>query len=288
MVLYTETQLNLLTSSTRLAMSNLTKLSKYNTLVPAVDQASRILICLGKSPLHKMSLTEICTSVGIHKSKGYSILNTLMKYGFIEKDRKSKAYSLGIGLLFLSRNVLDNLNLRDISEPFLKSLSLDTRSTALFCLIRSEQVFTVAKHESDRNIGVTIRLGHRFHLTSGAHGKAIVAHMPKPERDELLNRDRLYFYGDTHPVNLKKLSDELHECRIKGYAVDIGQLSPGINAISSPVFGPDQQLIGGIVLVGTFSELKIDDYGSLITETAIQMSAKLGADTQTLYPCLKE
>ncbi|NNG01071.1 MAG: IclR family transcriptional regulator [Desulfobacteraceae bacterium] len=260
---------------------------KYNSLVPAVDQASRILVCLGKNSQHKMSLTDICKTVGIHKSKGFSILNTLMKYGFVEKDPMSKAYSLGVGLLFLSRNVLDNLNLRDISEPFLKQLALATHNTALFCLISSEQVFTVAKHEGDRKIGVTIRLGHRFHITSGAHGKVLVAHMPENEREALLKRDRLFFYGDSQPVEVTKLSDELARCRELGYAVDLGLLSPGINAVSSAVFGPDQRLIGCIILLGTFEEKRVQQFGSIVAETAVKMSDKIGADTQLLYPCLK-
>ncbi len=264
------------------------KRSKYSPVVPAVDQASRVLICLGNNPQHKMSLTEICNSVGIHKSKGYSILHTLMNYGFIEKDLKSKTYCLGVGLLFLSRNVLDNLNLREISEPFLEALALATENTALFCLISADQVFTVAKRESNQSFGVTIRLGHRFHITWGAHGKAIVAHLPKRDREALLKRDRLYFYGESHPLDLKKLSAELDESRKNGYAVDIGQLSPGINALSSPVFGPDQRLIGCIVLVGTFGERRVEHYGALIAETAIEMSAKLGANAQMLYPCLRE
>ena len=72
--------------------------SGYKPLVPAVEQSSRVLICLGRSPKFKMTLTEICNEVGIHKSKGYSILNTLKQFGFVEKDPQTKTYSLGVGL----------------------------------------------------------------------------------------------------------------------------------------------------------------------------------------------
>jgi hypothetical protein len=51
--------------------------SGYKPIVPAVEQASRILLCLGESPNFKMRLTEICKQIGIHKSKGHSILNML-------------------------------------------------------------------------------------------------------------------------------------------------------------------------------------------------------------------
>jgi hypothetical protein len=50
---------------------------KYITLVPAVEQASRILLCLAQDPSDDKKLTDICEDVGIHKSKAYSILNTL-------------------------------------------------------------------------------------------------------------------------------------------------------------------------------------------------------------------
>ena len=78
--------------------------SSYKPLVPAVDQASRILMCLGNASGFKMGVIEISKEVGIHKSKGFSILNTLNQFGFVEKDPQTKTYSLGPGLLFLAVN----------------------------------------------------------------------------------------------------------------------------------------------------------------------------------------
>ena len=109
--------------------------SEYTGLVPAVDQASRILLCLAKSPSMKVNLTDICKSVGIHKSKGYSILKTLKKYGLVQKDPAGKTYSLGVGLVSLSRRVLDNLNYSEVAVPVLEMLAKKTHSTALFGLI---------------------------------------------------------------------------------------------------------------------------------------------------------
>jgi len=76
----------------RLPKSGLKGKSAYKPSVPAVEQASRVLLCLGESPNFKMKLTEICKQVGIHKSKGHSILNTLKQFGFVEKDPQAKTY----------------------------------------------------------------------------------------------------------------------------------------------------------------------------------------------------
>ena len=91
--------------------------STYSGIVPAVDEASRVLITLARNNSGKMTLTQIRSEVGIHNSKAFSILNTLQRFGFVQKDPVSKTYSLGMGLIFLSQKVLDTLDLREVALP---------------------------------------------------------------------------------------------------------------------------------------------------------------------------
>ncbi len=256
--------------------------SGYKPFVPAVDQASRVLICLGRGPQFRMTLTEICREVDIYKSKGYSILNTLRQFGFVEKDPRTKTYSLGPGILFLSRHLLDHMDIRERVTPFLEELAVDTRSTALLGLISADQLFVVAKHEGNQDIGVTIRLGHRFHITSGAHGKAIVAFMPEGERKRILSRKRLFFYGDPSRLDRERLEHELEACRTSGFSVDLGGLQSGINAVSAPIFGPKGRTIGCLILMGPFPEDLITENGPKVAGMARRISSALGANAESL------
>jgi len=255
----------------------------YTSSVPAVDDASRILICLAKNPSFKMNLTDICKEVGIHKSKGYSILSTLQKYGFVDKNLKDKMYSLGPGLIFLSRKVLDNMDYREAVAPFLEKLAHETHSTALFAIINDVNAFVVAKHEGDNNIGVTIRVGHRFSATAGAHGKAIVAFMSQEEQKIILKKERLFFHGDATKLDRTRLMAELKECRERGFAFDIGELNPGINAVAAPVFNSQEELIGSLFIIGTFQETQISGFGVMVSGNARQVSHMLGADLDKIY-----
>ena len=257
--------------------------SVYKPIVPAVEEAGRVLLCLGQSGQFKMTLTEICKKVGIHNSKAFSILNTLKQLGFVEKDPQTKTYSLAIGLVFLARNVLDNLDYRSTIDPFLKELSRQTNGIALFVLLQGEQIFVVAKQEGDQRIGLTVRIGHRFPFTYGVQGKAIVAFQPEEEREKVLARKKLYFYGDPAQVNLPVLRAELAECARTGYTADIGLLYPGINAIAAPVFGVDGKVTGAMVLIGTFTEAMIEEYGPKTAFFAREVSTKFGADIENLY-----
>jgi DNA-binding IclR family transcriptional regulator len=259
------------------------KKSEYTGLVPAVDQASRILVGLARNPSFKVNLTDICKTVGIHKSKGYSILNTLQKYGLVHKDPLGKTYSLGFGLISLSRKVLDNLNYEAIAGPYLEKLAEQTHSTALLGIIDNTNVFIVAKQEADRTIGVTTRIGHRFSISHGAHGKAIVSFLQEVDRERILQQDKLFFHGNASRFNRNRLDDEMKQCREDGYAVDMGELNPGINVIASPSFDSQGRLIGSIFIMGTFPESCIREHGSIVAEIAKKFSSMLGADTEQTY-----
>jgi len=231
-----------------------------------------------------MGVTEIGREVGIHKSKAFSILHTLNQFGFVEKDPRTKTYFLGPGLLFLSRNVLDNLRYPEVVAPFLERLATQANGTAVFGLINGEHVFVVGKHEGNQNVGFTVRLGHRFHITLGAHGKAIVAFMPEAQRERILAKKRVYFYWNPSLMNMKRLREELARCRASGFAQDVGEITPGVNVLSAPVFAHNDKLIGCIILIGTFSEEKIREFGPEVVTVAKQVSSKLGAKTEILYP----
>jgi DNA-binding IclR family transcriptional regulator len=248
----------------------------YSSLVPAVEQASRILMALALNQSGKMSLTEICGVVGIHKSKGYSILNTLQHFAFVQRSSDSKIYSLGPGLLFLSSKFLNNMDLREAVTPVLRELSLATKSTAFLALISDSYVFVVAKDEGVQDIGVTIRLGHRFPLTWGAHGKSIVTFLPESELQELLAASKPYFHGDPSNFDSSRLEEEITECRKTGYATDLGKMSAGINAVASPVFSPSGRLIGSLVVMGTFDREFADSYGTSVAGAASNFSELIG------------
>jgi DNA-binding IclR family transcriptional regulator len=255
----------------------------YKVLVPAVEQASRLLLCLAQNSPSRLNLTEICREIGIHNSKGYTILNTLQKFGFIQRDPEGKRYSLGPGLIPLGRKVLDHLNYKDVADPFLKRLVQETGAPAFFGLLAGENVFVVGKQDGAGDIGITIRQGQRYSLTHGAHGKAIVAYLPDTERQRVLNGEKLYFHGDPSRLDRPRLEQELSRCRQEGYAEDLGEMVSKINALAAPVFASSGRLIGVLFIVGLFSKSWAKLYGGKVAEAARRISGLLGAQVEEVY-----
>jgi DNA-binding IclR family transcriptional regulator len=254
------------------------KRSEDRYLVPAVEQASRILFCLAGMEASHMSLIEICAQVGIHKSKAFSILETLQRFGLVQRNTDGKRYALGPGLVSLSRKVLDNLSPPRLAQPVLEELAGKADSTAVLGLIIDRSVFIAAKHEGAGNIGVTMRIGHRFPLTYGAHGKAIAAFLPKKERDLLLEGKDLHFHGDPAKLDRARLKKELVRCRREGFAEDLGELNRGLHVVASPVLGPNRAPIGFVEIFVLFSAKTAHRFGPLVAEAGKTLSRQLGAD----------
>jgi len=252
--------------------------SEERYLVPAVEQASRVLFCLAGTGASHMSLIEICAQVGIHKSKAFSILETLQRFGLVQRNTDGKGYALGPGLVSLSRKVLDDLSPPRLAEPILEELAGKAGSTAVLGLIADRDVFVAAKHEGEGNIGVTMRIGHRLPLTYGAHGKAIAAFLPKKERDLLLEGKDLYFHGDPAKLDRARLKKELAQCLRDGFAEDLGELNRGLHVVASPVLGPNRAPIGFIEIFVLFSTKAAHRFGPLVAEAGKTLSRQLGAE----------
>ncbi len=247
-------------------------------VVPAVEQAGRVLFVLAGAASSHMSLTEICAEVGIHKSKAFSILHTLQRFGLVQRNVDGKGYSLGTGLITLSRRVLDNLNVPRLADPILKRLAQEAGGTAVLGLIADKSVFVAAKQEGERDIGYTIRIGSRFPLTYGSHGKVIAAFLTKENLDHLLQGKNLYFYGKPDAFDKKRLLKELAEVRGDGFAIDPGDVRPGLISVAAAVLGAGTNPIGYVVVIGFASEETARQFGPSVAEAARALSRQLGAE----------
>ena len=222
--------------------------------VPSVEQAICVMLYLADSVSTPKSLTDICREVGIHRSKAFSILSTLNEYGLVKKNPNRRGYVLGPGLLTLTGKMLENLSLSRLVEPILYDLAKKAGATVALGVISDDKTFVVAQYEGAPGIGISAPIGHVTPITYGAHGKAIAAFLPEAELEELLKNKNLFFHGSPDKYNSTKLKKELEQCRRNGFALELGDIQPGVNAIAAPILDQNGNPIGYITIVGFFTE----------------------------------
>jgi len=244
--------------------------------VPAVEQAIRVMLYLADSVSNSKSLTDICREVGIHRSKAFSILSTLSEYGLVKKNPNRRGYVLGPGLLTLTGKMLENLSLSRLVEPILSDLAKKAGATVALGVISDDKTFVVAQFEGAPGLGVSAPLGHVTPITYGAHGKIIAAFLPEQELDRLLNNQQLFFYGKPEKFKKDRFIKEIAQCRLDGFAIELGDMIPGMNAIAAPVLDQDGCPIGYITVVGFFTREHALKIGPLAAEVGKTVSKETG------------
>jgi DNA-binding IclR family transcriptional regulator len=246
----------------------------YN--VPAVEQAVRVMFCLADNGSSPRSLTDICRDVGIHRSKAFSILNTLNEHGIVKKNPNRKGYVLGPGLLTLTGKMLATLNLPRLAEPILSELARKVGATVSLGIISDNKTYIIAEYLGSPSIGVSSPIGYVTPITYGAHGKAIAAFLPENELERLLKNKDLMFYGRVEKYDEKRLRKELLYCRRTGFATELGDIQPGINAVAAALLDQNSYPIGYVTVVGFFTREAALKIGPLAVGAVKTISKEAG------------
>ncbi len=244
--------------------------------VPAVEQAIRVMLYLAESGNNPKSLTDICHEVGIHRSKAFSILNTLGEFNYVKKNPNRRGYVLGPGLLTLTGKMLETFRLSRLVEPVLDELAKKAGATVALGVISDDKTYVVAQFEGAPGIGISSPIGYVTPITYGAHGKAIAAFLPEDELAELLNHKDLYFYGSPAKFNKTRFLKELVQCRRNGFALEFGDIQKGVNAIAAPVLDQNGNPIGYISIVGFFTREVAQRIGPLAADAVKIISKEAG------------
>ena len=252
--------------------------------MPAVDQSIRLLFALADTVGGEASLTQLTKEVGISKSKGLAILNTLRNAGLVTRNERSKNYRLGPNLLVLSQAFTNTTDLAQAAAPYLEELAAETGCNTHLGIISGETLFVAARRYPRGGTYVAVDVGHRYPLTWGAHGRAYLATLSPEELETRLGRSSLLQAGltDREGIDRDVLLAQVEESRRLGYGVSIGNTWSGLNAVSAaltvgaPDFPGGRRTAGFIITVGSFPPERAPEIGERTVATAKQMGDKLG------------
>ena len=246
------------------------------TLMPdriqSVERAAAILQFLSEHQ-DMVGVSEIARNVGLGKSTTHRLLSTLCHVGLVRSDRERGQYALGFGLLRLTGNWLQGMELRTASLPELRKLRQQTGETVSLNARDADVCVPIERLDTQQAIRHIVDIGRPQPLHSGAGGKVILSFLPESEVEELV------LAADLGPTRTKELRGELAQIRKEGSGVSRGERVPGACAISAPIFDRDGAVIGSLSILcvdSTLNEESAEHFGNLVRESTAEISARLG------------
>ena len=255
--------------------SNLSVVSNYEYVVPAVDRAARILMLL-RTEARDMTLAEITETTGWHKSSVHKLLVTLNHHGLLDRHEETRRYSLGIELIGYGQFVLNNLDLANAAKPLLKQLADFSGETANYCLLQGRKMVVVDSIESRIHLRVVPPIGTTNFLTTKSNGKAVLAFLPESQAKKIIQEEGLPALTKNSIIKPEAFHRELAAVRKRGYAADFEEFREGISGVSAPVFNSTGQVVGTLSLIAPASRMtraKASSYGKKCAEAAAHLSS---------------
>ena len=165
-----------------------------------------------------VSLGEVAEAARLPKSSTFRYLSTLESRGYVERERDTGSFRLGLAFLPFHSRHLDVLGTR--AEPILKELRDRFEETTNLGVLDRTRVAYLQIVESPRTTRMAAREGDRDPIHSTALGKAIAAELPEENVRWILQKEGMPQLTPNTVTDVETLLKAIQEVRIRGYAVD--------------------------------------------------------------------
>lgn len=238
--------------------------------VRAVERALHILLCFLDE--RELTLTQIATKTGLHKSTAFRLLATLEQNGFIIREDDGEQYQLGYRIWELSNQVNTSQHPALLCLSEMEQLRDELDETVSLYVRDGHERLRIQSVESRQPIRRVAPVGVRLPLIVGASSKVLVAYEAPDVKNKLM--DEL--------ANASSIQPELYRAQIlqvqlQGFAKSFEEREVGAAAISVPVLTKSKRLIAALTVSGPANRLtseQMDEILPSIQQSAERMGAK--------------
>jgi len=232
--------------------------------VQSLERALTILNKLSEYP-DGIQITRLAEQIGLTKGTLHRLLSTLSNMNYVVKDEETDKYKLGLQVLFLSRNLLNQSNIVTIAKPFLEKLVQEVNETVHLCIEDRGEVIYIDKIESNQTIRMYSRIGSRAPMYRTAVGKILLSDMSPDKFEDIVSNITFIPKTPTTITSKEELIKEIETVRVQGYALDNAENEEVLRCIASPIYDHKGKIIASFSISGPNNRVTMD----LINHTLI-------------------
>ncbi|MER7080807.1 transcriptional regulator, IclR family [Saccharopolyspora kobensis] len=209
-----------------------------------VAKAVHVLESLAEAP---KTIAELARELDVHSSSALRMVQPLADGGLIARGPDNR-YRLGLRLVELGQQVLDEMDLRVLARPHLIALADATRATVHLAQLVDDQIVYVDKIEGAATIRTWSRIGRAVPLHTAAASKVILAALPAPHCDRLLAAHTFTRFTERTITDPAEFREHLATVARLGYATDQAEFEPLVHCIGVAIPDATGQLGAAISL----------------------------------------
>lgn len=224
--------------------------SKVKTTETSFD-ILEVLFERGGSTIEELEKALDLTNSTVHRH-----VATLRDRGYVVKD--GNTYRLSFKFLTMGGHIRRTVTAYPMIKEKVDGLAAETEERAQFIIREEDERIYLYTETGESPVQTGAYTGRRGPIYSSAAGKAIIANLPKGERDQLIDSLDLQQTGPNTITDREELRKNLAEIRERGYSLNIEESTSGVHAVGAAVRGQDDEIIGALSVSGPATRLKDD------------------------------
>ena len=202
----------------------------------------------------EIGVTELSKRLKLHKNNVFRLLATLEARGYIEQNKITENYRLGLKCLQLGQTFIHQMGLLLQSKSILSDLSKATQESTYVAVRKGNSIIPLDFVEPARAVRVVSFLGTVLPAHCSAAGKAHLVFEAEGSAGQNLP-ESLVRYTEKTIVDHNLLREQMSKIGESGYAVECGEFIADVNAVAVPIRDYTRTLVGTLAVVGPAQRL---------------------------------
>ncbi|WES69909.1 IclR family transcriptional regulator [Superficieibacter sp. HKU1] len=229
-------------------------------------------------PMQRTS--DIAAKLHMNMSTVSRHLNTMLDWGFLERDDATGYYFPGLAIVALAGVTLQNNDVFRHAFPELQQLSYKYGIHSHMSVPRDTDIVHLISSCCESTMDLLIPMGHRHPMYCSAMGRVLLAWMPAVQAEDILRRSERLKYTSATKIDLHDINQELILTRQKGYCLLLNELTESKASIAAPIFDRNRTPVAAISVSASAHSLsqpqRQRELARAVVTTAGKISGKLG------------
>jgi IclR family transcriptional regulator, KDG regulon repressor len=229
---------------------------------------------------NELGVSELSRRLKLHKNNVFRLLVTLASRNYVEQNRQTENYRLGLKNLQLGQTVINQLGLHRQARPVLEELMKKCNETCYVAVLKGVHIINIDAVEADQPVRIVPRVGIMLPAHCTAAGKVLLAAVSDDDQLKRLTRADFAQHGPQTLTRRPALVKQLVKVEKEGFAIEDEELDAGVRGVAVPVRDYTGCVIGAISITGPamrFSDARmLDELVPLARSAADELSLRLG------------
>lgn len=236
---------------------------KNSYSIQSVDNALDLLEALSEEG-DGVKIAHLSERLGMPKMSLFRYLATFENRGYVEHEKGSGKYCLGLSAYEIGQKILSRMGLLRKARPVMERMVRECDEAAYIVVRRGSDILFLDVVDTSQQVKIISLVGRRYPVEVPAAGRVLLAHTPSG--------------GETSGEHDQ--AESLGRIRSQGFCLDRGAMGDGISSVAVPLFGTGGKLQASLCFVGPDFRLPQEKIETLLLprlqEAGKTISSRLG------------